>query len=51
MASGLIPYLGVLLGSLPLLLVGLGVAEVWQVGVAALVVIALIVVEAAWWQP
>jgi len=34
-----------------MLLVGLGVAEVWQVGVAAIVVIALSVVEAAWWQP
>jgi len=49
--ASLIPYLGVLIGSLPLLLLGLGVAEVWQVGVAALVVGALIVVEAAWWQP
>jgi len=48
--ASLIPYLGVLIGSLPLLLLGLGVAEVWQVGVAALVVVAFIVVEAVWWQ-
>ena len=47
----LIPYLGVLVGSIPLLVIGIGVGELWQVGVAAIVVVALVVVEAAWWRP
>jgi predicted PurR-regulated permease PerM len=47
----LIPYLGLFLGALPVLLLGLGVAPGWQVGVAALMVTALMVANATWWRP
>jgi predicted PurR-regulated permease PerM len=49
--AGLIPYLGVLIGSLPLLLLGLGVSPAWQVGVAALIMVGVLGIEAAWWRP
>ncbi len=49
--AALVPYLGILVGTLPLLLIGLGVSPGWKVGIAAAVMVAVTVVETAWWLP
>jgi predicted PurR-regulated permease PerM len=46
-----VPYVGIVAGSLPVLVAGFGVAPVWQVGVVAAAVVALQFVEAAVWRP
>ena len=50
-ALSVVPYVGVLVGWLPLLLVGIGVAPAWQVALAAVVAFALQFVEATRWRP
>ena len=50
-ALSVVPYVGVLVGSLPLLLVGIGVAPVWQVALAALAALVLQTLEATRWRP
>jgi predicted PurR-regulated permease PerM len=47
----IVPYVGILLGSLPLLLLALGVAPGWQVGVIATVAAAMQFAEATQWRP
>ncbi len=46
-----VPYLGILVGWLPVVIVGIGVAPLWEVGLVALVAIALQYVEATRWRP
>ena len=45
------PYLGIIVGALPVVLAGLGVAPAWQVGVVGAAVLAAQVVEATTWRP
>ena len=49
--AALLPYLGILVGWLPVLILGIGVASGLEVAVAALVAVALQVVEVLWWRP
>lgn len=46
----MVPYLGIVLGWLPLLLLGVGVAPGFEVFLAALVAASLQVAEALWWR-
>ncbi len=45
-AVSVVPYLGILVGWLPLVIVGVGVAPAWQVGLVALVAVGLQYLEA-----
>jgi predicted PurR-regulated permease PerM len=47
----LLPYLGIIVGGLPVLVLGFGVASGLEVAVAALVAVLLQVVEVLWWRP
>lgn len=47
----MVPYVGISLGWLPVLGLALGVAPMAQVLVAALVAVAIQVLEAVWWRP
>ncbi len=46
-----VPYVGIVIGSLPMLLAGLGVAPAWQVGLVAAAVVGVQIVEATRWRP
>lgn len=48
--AALVPYLGIFVGWLPVLLMGVGVAPESHVGVAVLVAVALQSIEAFWWR-
>ena len=50
-AFSVVPYLGILVGWLPVVIVGIGVAPAWQVGLVALVAIGLQFLEATRWRP
>lgn len=47
----MLPYMGIFIGWVPMLLLAFGVAPEGQVAAALLVPIALQVVEATWWRP
>lgn len=49
--GAIVPYVGILMGSTPLLLVGLGVAEEWQVALVAIVAVGTQLAEATQWRP
>lgn len=48
--AAFVPYLGIVVGWIPLLLMGTGAASGVQFGVAVLVAVALQLVEALWWR-
>ncbi len=50
-AASVVPYLGILVGWLPVVIVGIGVAPAWQVGLVALVAVGLQYLEATRWRP
>ena len=50
-AASVVPYLGILVGWLPVVIVGVGVAPAWQVGLVALLAIGLQYLEATRWRP
>lgn len=49
--AAIVPYAGILVGSLPLLLAGLGVAAEWQIALVAIVALGLQFAEAYQWRP
>ncbi len=49
--AAIVPYVGIVVGSLPLLLAGLGVAEEWQVALVAIVALGMQFTEAYQWRP
>lgn len=49
--AAIVPYVGILIGSLPLLLAGLGVAAEWQMALVAIVALAMQLAEAYQWRP
>lgn len=48
--TALLPYVGVVVGWLPVLVLGIGVASLGDVAVALFVAVALQLVEALWWR-
>ncbi len=50
-AMSVVPYVGVLVGWLPVVVVGVGVAPVWEVMLVAFVALALQFLEATRWRP
>ncbi len=50
-AVSVVPYVGILVGWLPVVIVGVGLAPAWQVGLVALVAVGLQYLEATRWRP
>jgi len=49
--AALLPYLGIVVGWLPVLILGIGVASGLEVAMVAVVAVVLQVVEVLWWRP
>lgn len=49
--AAMVPYVGILLGSLPVLVLGFGIAGTRDALIVATVAIGLQIVEAVWWRP
>jgi predicted PurR-regulated permease PerM len=47
----IVPYIGIVVGSLPMLALALGIAPGWQVALLAAVAVGLQLIEAVWWRP